>query len=370
MKKVTILVDQFYKHGGIERLVALKANYWSSVFNYDVTIMSTENGNKSYIYELDKRVKFKDLNVQYNRERSYFSLRNILLFIKNLIQFQYYIFRNKPDIVLVASHIPITYVLPFVYRGKSKIVKEFHATRFYKQNLKSFKENVFRWIESRYDQLVVLSNEERSFYYSKNITVINNPIITLSNNYYRPITEKAKTAVTVVRVAPVKRIEIMIDIWEEFIKTHSDWILHIFGSIDSEYGKKIEQTIKSRKLESSIILKGNTNHVLSSISDSKVVLMTSEQECFPMLILEAFSVGVPVYSFDCPTGPRNIITNNIDGVLIPNNNKKEFVDKLKAFAESEDHQRTLSEAAKKNSENYGLDRIMKLWNEKVLTTKS
>ena len=75
--KIVILVDQLHSHGGIEKLVALKANYWTTVFGHDVTIISTEQNNETLIYELDKKVKFVDLDINYKREISYFSFVNI-----------------------------------------------------------------------------------------------------------------------------------------------------------------------------------------------------------------------------------------------------------------------------------------------------
>ncbi len=72
MKKILILVDQLNSHGGIEKLVALKANYWADVFQYEVTIVSTEQHQKLLVYKLSNKVKFIDLYINYHREKSYF----------------------------------------------------------------------------------------------------------------------------------------------------------------------------------------------------------------------------------------------------------------------------------------------------------
>ena len=81
MKKIAIFVDQLHQHGGIEKLVAIKANYWASQFNYKVSIISTENKNKPLIYNFNSQVIFKDLAINYNRLKSYFSPKNLLLLI-------------------------------------------------------------------------------------------------------------------------------------------------------------------------------------------------------------------------------------------------------------------------------------------------
>lgn len=60
-KKIVILVDQLYLNGGIERLVALKANYWTDEFGYDVLIVSTEQESKPFAFQLSPKVRFHDL---------------------------------------------------------------------------------------------------------------------------------------------------------------------------------------------------------------------------------------------------------------------------------------------------------------------
>ncbi len=366
MRKIALLVDQFYEHGGIEKLVAIKANYWVTNFKFDVTIVSTENKNRPLIYDLDKSVKFLDLHINYYRSISYFSLKNIILLLQNIIAIQRFINRNKPDVLIVASHIPITYVLPFLSRGKTKIVKEFHFSKYY-DDKNVLKNKVFNYIESKYDRLVVLSDEEKSFYKSNNVVVINNPVIPNFNIDLIPSNEKELIASTILRFAPVKRIELLIEIWEIFSKKNSSWRLFVYGPLDNEYGKQIQKLVCDKKLQKCIIFKGKTNSVFEELSKSRVVLICSEQECFPMLILEAQSVGVPVVSFDCPTGPRNIINNNKDGLLVENDNVDAFVASLDTFSCDEDLQEDLSKGALTSAIKYDLHYIMNKWNENILS---
>ena len=93
MKKIAIFVDQLTQHGGIEKLVAIKANYWATKFNYKVTVISTENKNQPLIYKLDPKVHFMDLKINYKRLKSYFSLQNLLLLAINILKVQNYILK-------------------------------------------------------------------------------------------------------------------------------------------------------------------------------------------------------------------------------------------------------------------------------------
>jgi glycosyltransferase involved in cell wall biosynthesis len=93
--------------------------------------------------------------------------------------------------------------------------------------------------------------------------------------------------------------------------------------------------------------------------------MTSLNECFPMVILESFGMGVPVIANDCPTGPRNIITDEENGFLVKYNDVDDFVKTFNKFDDSIDLQKRMSEQAIETSQVYRVDKIMNMWNEKV-----
>jgi glycosyltransferase involved in cell wall biosynthesis len=361
MKKIVILVDQMHSHGGIEKLVAIKANYWSAVFGYDVTILSTEQAGKPIIYDLNNKVKFQDLAIDFNRKKSYFSIINILKLLKNIVRLQQFILKKNPDFILVASHIPMTYVLPFLITGKAKTIKEFHYTKFYDSN-QGIKNKLLIFIESKYEYLVVLSKEEQSFYYSNNTVVIPNPIQEEVNESLITLSQRPLVAIAIVRFAPVKQLESMVEIWEQFYKNHPKWELHLYGSIGNEYYQKIFNLVHEKQLQSTIVFKGQTNEVAKVLQSARVLLMTSIQECFPMVILEANAVGVPVVSFNCPTGPRNIIHEAKDGFLIPVGDQKAFVNKLEQLSNNTLLLDTLGNNAKQNASNYILSKVMNLWN--------
>jgi glycosyltransferase involved in cell wall biosynthesis len=364
MKKIFILIDQFYQHGGIERLVALKSNYWSTKYGYDVTIISTEQKENTPLYALEPSVHFIDLKVNYKREISFFSISNIILLLKNSIRLQKCINQSKPDYIVVASHIPMTYVLPFLRLRNTKIIKEFHFTRYYTSKEISLKQSLFKFVEARYHKLIVLSKEEATFCRTHNIQIIPNPIQDIHR--ITNLTKKEDVAVAIIRFAPVKQLESMVEAWSLFInKGYSNWRLHIFGDYNNDYGKHIVEFVNILDISGNIIFKGQTSNVLEELSKSKLLLLTSAQECFPLVILEAQSVGVPVISFDSPTGPRNIINNNEDGFIVDLNNISLFASKLKEFASNSHIQDRLSENSLVNAQKYNIDTIMNIWRNKV-----
>jgi len=109
-----ILVDQFYLHGGIEKLVSIKANYWAEKFGYKVIIVSPEQNNNETIYHLSDKVEFLDLNINYHRGISFFHPKNLSKLIDNFKKIKNAVATYSPDFILVASHVPMACGLPCV----------------------------------------------------------------------------------------------------------------------------------------------------------------------------------------------------------------------------------------------------------------
>lgn len=362
MKKITILVDHLHSHGGIEKLVVIKANYWADVFGYQVTILATEQSDKPIIYQLSDKVKFIDLKINYHRNISYFSFKNLKKLFLNIKLVTSIVKKNKSDVVIVASHIPITYILPFL-PIKAKTVKEFHFSKSIMSN--TFSKKILEFIESKYNALIVLSDEERNFYRSKNVLVIPNPLLEIKNVEPANIHEKEDVAIFAGRLAPVKNLELLIEIWQRINREKPNWKLRIYGDTSGEYYEKIKKLVDDKILGDSVFFMGETSNLNCEFNKAKVFLMTSLNECFPMVILESFGMGVPVIANDCPTGPRNIITDEENGFLVKYNDIDDFVKTFNKFDDSIDLQKRMSEQAIETSKVYRVDKIMNMWNEKV-----
>ena len=96
--------------------------------------------------------------------------------------------------------------------------------------------------------------------------------------------------------------------------------------------------------------------------NASIFVMTSHNECFPLVLLEAQACGLPIISFDCPNGPRNIINNN-DGILIPVGGNESFSNKLVLLANDKEQLVSMGVNARKNANNYSVEKIMTMWND-------
>jgi glycosyltransferase involved in cell wall biosynthesis len=97
------------------------------------------------------------------------------------------------------------------------------------------------------------------------------------------------------------------------------------------------------------------------MQEYSIYAMTSESECFPMVLLEALSVGMPVISYDSPTGPKHILTNNEDSFLVPYKNLDIFTDQLKQLMQNENLRQEMGENGIENVQRFGIQIVMQRW---------
>jgi glycosyltransferase involved in cell wall biosynthesis len=361
--KIVFIIDQVYLHGGIERVLSIKANYLASLPDYEIHILTTEQKNTLPCYEFSNAIIFQDLEVNYKRNKSYFHPVNLFKLPRHIYKTKSTIKRIKPDVIIVCSHSVDTYFVPFINKKIPK-VKEFHYSKFIEKDKREkpslFKKLFFKYtdyVESKYDKLIILNKDESKYYKTANTVIIPNPL----TFYPDSVSQLTKNRIiTAGRIAHVKGYDILIDIWRIINNKQKDWKLDIYGDGDSDYVHKLQNKIDKYGLQDSITLKGATSIIQKEMLNASIFVMTSHNECFPLVLLEAQACGLPIVSFDCPFGPRNII-NVENGILIPHYNKKVFADQLLKLMNNKEQLKLKGENARKNSSKYKLETVMNLW---------
>jgi glycosyltransferase involved in cell wall biosynthesis len=362
--KIVFSTDQIYLHGGIEKVMATKANYFADILGYDVVILTTEQKEKAPCYSLSNKIKVIDLVINYDRIKSYFSAVNLLKVPNHLYKLNKVLQQLQPDIVIVSNFGFDYYGMPFFYL-KAKKIKEFHSSRFFearnrvrnKSVLQQIKYRFNDWIESKYNHVVVLNSDEVPYYHSQNIIVIPNSIVV--SEEHAPLERKAVVAAG--RISPVKGFDKLIEAWELVNVTAPDWELHIYGEDYLETIKLLQILIQKKQLSSTIVFKGSASEMIKTFSHYSVYVMSSVTECFPMVLLEALSVGLPIVSFDCPNGPRNIISDEEDSLLAEDQNSEDLAKKILILIQDVEKRKKFGLQAKLNSHRFSEKIVMKNW---------
>lgn len=361
--KIVFSTDQIYLHGGIEKVLTKKANYFANLPDTEVVILTTEQKNNSPCYPLDKKIETIDMGIDYNRSLSYFSKANLIKAFKHFRKQKAILKKLKPDVLISPNFNFDHYWLPFI-KGKTKLIKERHSSRYKEEDLR--KNTVFLskirlkfndWIDSKYDSIVVLNKDEAAYVKTSNAVVIPNPV---SRTELISAVDK-KQVMAAGRIAPVKAFDELIHIWAMIQDEFPEWELHFFGDDYLDTQSRLEELIQKYRLENQIKFKGSVSDLRQVMQDYSIYSMTSATECFPMVLLESLSVGLPVVSYDCPNGPRNIIRDGEDGFLVENKNREAFAESLKSLMRNQELRKQMSAKAKENSKRFSFEVVMNEW---------
>lgn len=359
--RILYCTNQLSTHGGIERILSQKINYLLQQKHYDVFLTTFEQSNLPDVYPLDSKLFRFDLDINYHSNQSYFHPKNLLKIVKHYFQMRRLIKKIQPDIIVSVSYTPEQFFLPFIERRIPK-VKELHSSGVVvgisraeaKKSLKSKLTNIFK----KFDALVLLNKDEIPYFEGCKTVVV--PNFTDFNSNVQEFRNKEKTVIAAGRIAPVKQFHELIYIWKMIHYDFPEWKFKLYGDGDLKLTNELQNLIKSLHLESSFLLMPSTSNLQQEMQKASLYAMTSATECFPMVLLEAQVCGLPIVSYDCPNGPRNIVSNGFNGYLVSQNDRIAFTNKLSELMR-DDVLRSNFEKNTKHVACFSKENIMQQW---------
>lgn len=340
MNKIYFLIQDISTTGGTERVATNLINQLSNL-NLDVTVFTLEKKNIDNFFKINESIKVVLPDKKNN-------ISNIIYVLKESKR------KKTPLIVISMGKLSfITSMLSILYKPYSLILSEHISFQSYSK-VKRFLKLISYRIP---DKIALLTNNDKDLIGKNNnkITVI--PNMNPYDGYNTsPFDSRKNIALAIGRLTYQKNFERLINIWLDANTT--DWILYIIGS--GEEKNKIEKIISHKE---NIKLISECNNIHDYYNNAKLTLMTSRYEGLPMVLIESQHFGIPIISFDCKTGPKEIIENNINGYLIPYNNDFLYKEKLEALIADEKtlldfHKHSLSLVRQ-----FSPEKILKRWQE-------
>jgi glycosyltransferase involved in cell wall biosynthesis len=361
--KVVFSTDQIYLHGGIEKVMAQKANYFADVLGYEVCILTTEQKQQPPCYELSPKIQLVDLHINYMRQKPFAHPANLAKVPLHFMRWIQVLRKHKPQHLIVCNYAFDFYWTPFLFSKIAKY-KEYHSSRYYISKVRSAAKGLAKlgyalqdYCEQSYTALLLLNPSEIDFYSSQNSQVIPNPIG--PSKHTAPLV--ATQAIAAGRLAPVKRFDVLIEIWAQVVQHEPTWTLSIYGQGEPEYVAYLHSKIQELKVENQVFIRQAVPDLPLTMQAYSMYLMTSHTECFPMVLLEAQSAGLPCVSYACPTGPAHIISPDQDGYLVSNQNQEAFVEKVLFLIRNPEIRTQMGARAKQNVLRFAPDMVMNRW---------
>ncbi|MDD7568927.1 MAG: glycosyltransferase family 4 protein [[Actinobacillus] rossii] len=351
-KSIAFFIYDVSLVGGAERISLQLANDFTQ--EYNVFVFSLFGTNDKPVVELNNNITFIFMN------RKIKSIpKNILKFT---LQLRGLLKKFKIDILLgvtaginsIALFSIMFTKVKWLYCEHSNLENQTYGRlHFFRQTLGA----LFS------DKVIVLTERDKNNFI-KAFSIKNTKLIVIPNyfifNYnVKSYNIQSKKIVSVGRLVKIKQFDHIIKISENLFKIYPDWEWHIYGQ--GELYGKLEKEIKDKNLNSHVRLMGHRDNINSLLGDYSFFVMTSRYEGLPLSILEAQSNGLPVISYDCPTGPSEMITDNENGFLIKQNDTNMLYEKINLLIEDSKLREYFSKNASNRLIYFDKNTVLKKW---------
>jgi len=304
--KIDFLVDSLVP-GGAERVAALLADHFEERGN-DITLITFNEPEVWKVSDAVKRVRLHDGNIKNQMIRS-----------TQVLGKYYYKKNRRPDVLITfMTRTNLIGILIARLYGIKVIACEHINHVLQADKIERFTR---KYVYRHSDALTCLTSFDQTYYkgLKANVYVMPNPCTFEIFNETHRKRDQIILAVGALDRYHHKGFDNLIPIIAPVLKKHSDWKLRIVGG--GSKGKKLltDLTIK-HQIEDQVIFHGFSNEVSKIMQQSEIYIMPSRFEGLPMVLIEALSQGVACISFDCVTGPSDIIEDNVNGLLIEDQN--------------------------------------------------
>jgi glycosyltransferase involved in cell wall biosynthesis len=352
MTKLLYITNGIKGAGGLERVLSIKASYLAEKAGYEVHILVLNNNNDSFFYDFSKKIIIHDITAKGNVLSFYKSYRNgILKTIKSI----------NPDIISVCDDGLKAFFVPFLVSKKQPIIYERHASIRHNTSdgikgkiMKTLMQNLAK----RFSKFVVLTNANSKEWNTPNCQVIPNPLSFFPD---KSSTLENKNIIVVGTHSYNKGYDLLLHSWETVVEKHPDWRLSIYGKIDAQH--TFVKMANQLGIDKTVTFCQPIQDIQQAYLDASILLLSSRTEGFGMVLIEAMACGVPCISFDCPSGPGDIILNNEDGFLVQPENSTAFAEKIIVLIENEQVRKEMGKNAKQNVKRYLPDNIIAQWDQ-------
>ena len=176
-------------------------------------------------------------------------------------------------------------------------------------------------------------------------------------------TDPRKWIVAMGRLTPQKGFDLLIAAFARLADRFPDWSLLIPGE-GPELGA-LRWQISQARLSNRIRLPGWVPNPECLLSRSEFFVLSSRYEGFPNVLLEAMACGLPAVSFDCPSGPAEIVRDGIDGLLVPAEGVTQLAAAMQRLMEDEPTRRRMGKQARDVATRYSEQRMFARWEELI-----
>jgi len=361
MKKIFFVLPNM-ESGGTERKVTILLRYLKKK-NYDLTLILIEKSGVQ-LDDVPKDIRILDL-----KKKNRFDFFKVIIRLGKILK------KEKPDAVISFAFYAnvITLLAKHIFKPKSKIViSEVSFPKAYLLHGRwgFLKRKLMGYAYKKADKIICIS-KGLSQYIGSEFKIFPDKICTIYNpieieriqnlsleDIKHPFLDKRKHGfkliISVGRLTFAKRLDILLKAFAQ-VRKKKKVLLLILG--DGPLYKDLKKLRKELRLEKSVDFLGYVNNPYSWMAQADLFVLTSQWEGFGMVIPEAMACGVPVIFTDCYFGPSEIITHQVNGLLVPPNDIDAIADAIEFILNNDNIRENLVKEGRKRAEDFRSEKI-------------
>lgn len=352
--------------GGAERVAATLVNEWARR-GEQITLLTIDSHDTDF-YPIDERVQRVALGLNIPSKNWRDSVANNVRRVSLLRTFA----RSSKFDVIISFGDKTNVLLLLATRGLNipVIVAEHIDPRVW--FIGASADCLRRLLYPRASAVIVLTagigQWARQIVGTEAVTVIPNPVgEQCLHRSQSIIKDKQHFVVAMGRMDFQKGFDLLLRAFALCVERYPDWTLRLVGQGAEQ--QRLWNLSDQLGIKHAVRFEPVTKEPEKVFRESDLFVLSSRFEGFPMVLLEAMACGLPVVSFDCMSGPREMIRHDVDGLLVPPEDVDALAKAMAGLMGDERERRRLAERAVEVTDRFGLPRVMAMWSE-VLTAVS
>ncbi len=344
--------------GGAERVLSTMANYWSQK-GVHVTVLTLTEPDDVPFYKLDQRIQLIGLGLTRPAKTPLHAITNNA---RRLTSLRAAIRQSSPDVVIsFMDQMNVLTLLSTRGTGIPVIVTEHTDPGLAHRH--PVWNRLRNMLYPRAAKVIVLSESSKQFFSPRiqdRTLIIPNPIMVEAADGSIHASDRHQI-VALGRFGPEKGFDTLIAAFAELAPEFPDWDLVIWG--DGQLRGALEAQRNELGLQDRVRLPGRTSNPHAELRKADLYALSSRREGFPMALAEAMACGLPAVAFDLPSGPRDIIRDGIDGVIVPNGDQAALGSALANLMRDPDQRAAMALRAPEVLDRFGVESVMGIWDD-------